>query len=174
VMSLTENLLYLYSTCALPLFLYALERTCRTGRKTWLVWAGLVWASIILNGDIQTAYYVGLVAFIWTILQAEGMRQVGLGLGRLAVVASLTVLVAAIQLAPAWVGYQHSDRAEASSFHAEAIHWSTHPLRFVTLMVAPIGDPAAAIRLLRPSFTQRNRGAGRQASGPKVSISGPS
>ena len=62
VMSLTENLLYLYSTCALPLFLYALERTCRTGRKTWLVWAGLVWASIILNGDIQTAYYVGFVA----------------------------------------------------------------------------------------------------------------
>ena len=118
VMSLTENLLYLYSTCALPLFLYALERGCRSRRNTWLAWAALVWASIILNGDIQTAYYVGFVAFIWTILQTEGMRQVGLGLGRLAVVVSLTVLVASIQLAPAWVGYQHSDRAEASSFHA--------------------------------------------------------
>ena len=160
VMSLTENLLYLYSTCALPLFLYALERTCRTGRKTWLVWAGLVWASIILNGDIQTAYYVGFVAFIWTILRAEGMRQVGLGLGRLAVVASLTVLVAAIQLAPAWVGYQHSDRAEASSFHAEAIHWSTHPLRFVTLMVAPIGDTSRSDQIAQALFYPQEQGRG--------------
>ena len=138
VMSLTENLLYLYSICALPLFVYTLDRAVRTAQTAWLAWSALVWASIMLNGDIQTAYYAGFVAVLWTIMRTEGGWRVGCV--RLAAIGSLTVLVAAIQLAPAWVGYQHSDRADASSFHAEAIHWSTHPLRFLTLVVSPVGD----------------------------------
>jgi len=158
VMSLTENLLYLYSTCALPLFLYALERTCRTGRMTWLAWAALVWASIILNGDIQTAYYVGFVALFWTVMRTDGEWRAGCV--RLAALASLTLLVAAIQLAPAWVGYQHSDRADASSFHAEAIHWSTHPLRFVTLLASPIGDSSRGDQIAQALFHTQEHGRG--------------
>ena len=161
VMSLTENLLYLYSTCALPLFLYALERTCRTGRKTWLAWAALVWASIILNGDIQTAYYVGFVSLLWTVMRTQGeWREWRAGCVRLAALASLTLLVAAIQLAPAWVGYQHSDRADASSFHAEAIHWSTHPLRLVTLLASPIGDSSRGDQITQALFHTQEQGRG--------------
>jgi hypothetical protein len=159
VMSLTENLVYLYSICMLPLFLYALDRAHRTGRMAWLAWTALQWASIILNGDIQTAYYLGFVALLWTVMRTE--RAWHAGLIRLAAVATLAVLVAAIQIAPAWVGYQHSDRADPSAFHAEAIHWSTHPLRFVTVLVAPAGDSGRGDQIAQALF----RGAG-QSRGP--------
>lgn len=157
VMSLTENVLYLYSICALPLFLYVLDQACRNGRNAWLASAGLVWASVLLNGDIQTAYYLGFVALLWTVMRTSGLRRAALG--RLVVVASVTVLVAAIQLAPAWVAYQHSDRAGASSFHAEAIHWSTHPLRLMTLLVSPIDDGSLGDQIAQALFhTPESRG----------------
>jgi hypothetical protein len=158
VMSLTENVLYLYSICALPLFLSVLDQACRTGRNAWLAAAGLVWASVLLNGDIQTAYYLGFVALLWAMIRTSGRRRVGLG--RLAVVASLAVLVAAIQLAPAWVGYQHSDRAGASSFHAEAIHWSTHPLRLMTLLVSPIDDGSLGDQMADALFRTQSQSRG--------------
>ena len=157
VMSLTENVLYLYSICALPLFLYVLDQACRNGRNAWLASAGLVWASVLLNGDIQSAYYLGFVALLWTVMRSREMRRAELG--RLVVVASVTVLVAAIQLAPAWVAYQHSDRAGASSFHAEAIHWSTHPLRLMTLLVSPIDDGSLGDQIAQALFhTPESRG----------------
>ncbi|HKT35417.1 MAG TPA: YfhO family protein [Nitrospira sp.] len=150
IMSLTENLVYLYSICALPLFVYTLDRVVRTAGTTWLAWSALVWASVILNGDIQSAYYAGFVALIWTIMRTEGVWRAGMM--RLAAVGGLTVLVAAIQLAPAWMGYQHSDRADASSFHAEAIHWSTHPLRFLTLLISPVGDSSRGDQIAQALF----------------------
>ena len=157
VMSLTENVLYLYSICALPLFLYVLDQACRNGRNAWLASAGLVWASVLLNGDIQSAYYLGFVALLWTVMRSREMRRAELG--RLVVVASVTVLVAAIQLAPAWVAYQNSDRAGASSFHAEAIHWSTHPLRLMTLLVSPIDDGSLGDQIAQALFhTPESRG----------------
>lgn len=158
VMSLTENVLYLYSICVLPLFLYALDAADRTGRLSWLGSAALLWASVILNGDIQTTYYLGFVALLWTLMRTRGMRRPGLY--RLAAVASLTVLVAAIQLAPAWVGYQYSDRAEGSLFHAEAIHWSTHPLRLITLLISPIGDGSRGDQVAQAFFHTQEQGRG--------------
>ena len=150
IMSLTENLVYLYSICALPLFVYALDWAVRTAGTAWLAWSALVWASVILNGDIQSAYYAGFVALIWTIIRTEAVWRAGIM--RLAAIGGLTVLVAAIQLAPAWMGYQHSDRADASSFHAEAIHWSTHPLRFLTLLVSPVGDSSRGDQIAQALF----------------------
>ena len=158
VMSLTENVLYLYSICTLPLFLHALDRACSAGRTAWLATAALVWASVILNGDIQTAYYVGFVALLWTVMRTGGVQWPPLL--RLAAVVCLTVVVAAVQLAPAWVGYQHSDRAGASSFHAEAIHWSTHPLRLVTLLVSPIGDTSRSDQIAQALFHTHEQGHG--------------
>jgi hypothetical protein len=157
VMSLTENLLYLYSICALPPFVYALDAACRDGRWAWVGIAALSWASVILNGDIQTAYYFGFVGLIWTVMRtSKGWQS---GLIRLVAVATVMGLVAAVQLAPAWVGYQHSDRTDPTSFHAEAVHWSTHPLMAV-----------AAIRLPRLSFTRMSKAVDRQDFGLKACI----
>jgi hypothetical protein len=158
VMSLTENVLYLYSICALPLFVAALDTACRSGRKAWIAASALVWASVILNGDIQTAYYLGFVALLWVFMRTGGMRSAALG--RLAAVASLAVLLAGIQLAPAWVGYQQSDRTQAVSFHAEAIHWSTHPLRLATVVASPIGDTSRGEQIAQALFHIQEQGLG--------------
>ncbi len=158
VMSLTENLLYLYSICALPLFLYALDAAHQTGRTAWLASASLVWASVILNGDIQTAYYVGFVALLWTVMRTGGVQPAAYA--RLAAIVGVTVLVAAVQLAPAWLGYQHSDRADPSSFHAEAIHWSTHPLRLLTMLVSPVGDMSRGDQIAQVLFHSNAQGHG--------------
>jgi hypothetical protein len=158
VMSLTENLVYLYSICTLPLFLSALERAGRTGRSSWLACAALLWSSMILNGDIQTAYYVGFVAMLWTVMRREGRWQ-DTAL-RLATLVGLTGLLAAVQLAPAWVGFQYSDRTDASSFHAEAIHWSTHPLRLLTLLLSPIADSSHGDQMAQAVFHTQEQGRG--------------
>jgi membrane protein YfhO len=158
VASLTENVLYLYSICSVPLFLYVLDAACTTGRWAWLGSSVLVWAGIILNGDIQTAYYLGFVAFVWTVMRTRGMRRAGLV--RLMSIVILTVVVAAIQLGPAWVAYQHSDRTDPSSFHAEAIHWSTHPLRLVTMAISPIGDGSRGDQLAQALFHTHDRSRG--------------
>jgi hypothetical protein len=157
-MSLTENVLYLYSICALPMFLCALDTACRSGRNAWTAASALVWASVILNGDIQTAYYLGFVAVFWVFMRSGGMRRAALT--RLAAVASLAALLAAIQLAPAWVGYQHSDRTQSASFHAEAIHWSTHPLRLATLVASPIGDTSRGDQIAQALFHIQEQGFG--------------
>ena len=158
VASLTENVLYLYSICSVPLFLYVLDAACTTGRWAWLGSSVLVWAGIILNGDIQTAYYLGFVAFVWTVMRTSGMRRAGLV--RLMSIVILTVVVAAVQLGPAWVAYQHSDRTDPSSFHAEAIHWSTHPLRLVTMGMFPIGDASRGDQIAEALFHTHDRSRG--------------
>lgn len=156
VMSLTENILYLYSLCALPLFVCSIEKLMVTRTLRWIGASALIWASVILHGDIQTAYYYGGVAVIWTIMRG---KQAGL-FGRLIAVAALTVLVAAVQLAPSWVSYQHSDRTDPALFHAEAIHWSTHPLRLLTMLMSPIGDSAQGDRIAETLFHTQEQGRG--------------
>jgi hypothetical protein len=66
----------------------------------------------------------------------------------------------AVQLAPAWVSFQHSDRIDASSFHAEAIHWSTHPLRLLTLFLSPIGDGSRGDQIAQAVFHTHEQGRG--------------
>ena len=156
VMSLTENILYLYSLCALPLFVYSIEKLMVTRTLRWIGASALIWASVILHGDIQTAYYYGGVAFIWTTMRG---KRAGL-FGRLIAVAALTVLVAAVQLAPSWVSYQYSDRTDPALFHAEALHWSTHPLRLLTMLMSPIGDSAPGDRIAETLFHTQEQGRG--------------
>ncbi|HET9846567.1 MAG TPA: hypothetical protein VFQ02_12490 [Nitrospira sp.] len=156
VMSLTENLLYLYSLCALPLFVCSIEKLRVTRALRWIGASALIWASVILHGDIQTAYYYGGVAVIWTTMRG---KQPGV-FGRLIAVAALTVLVGAIQLAPSWVSYQHSDRTDPALFHAEAIHWSTHPLRLLTMLISPIGEGTQGDRVAEALFHTQEQGRG--------------
>src|SRR4029077_16407752 len=56
LVSMTENLGYLYSICLLPLFCLALEKALNSIRA-WAVAPAAVWATVFLNGDVQTGYY---------------------------------------------------------------------------------------------------------------------
>jgi len=81
VVSLTDNLLYLYSICVLPLFCAGLDKMLRDIRW-WAVAPAVVWATVFLHGDVQTGYYFGFIALLWTVARAPGPYwDAGLRLG---------------------------------------------------------------------------------------------
>ncbi len=41
------------------------------GTLAWLVAPALVWVSVFLNGDVQTGYYYGFIALLWTAARAQ-------------------------------------------------------------------------------------------------------
>ncbi len=142
VVSLTDNILYLYSVCLLPLFCAALEKALAEGRA-WVVPPAVLWATVFLNGDVQTGYYYGWIALLWAGMRAPGRyREAGF---RLVCTAGLAALLGGIQLGPAWAAFVDSDRVQSALFHEQALHWSTHPLRLLSLVASP-GDGEARLQ----------------------------
>ncbi len=135
VVSLTENVLYLYSLCMLPLFCAALEKSL-AAQRAWVVAPATIWATVFLHGDVQTGYYYGFIALLWMGMRAPG--SYGEASLRLALTGGLTLLLAGIQLGPAWAIFLDSDRSQPSLFLGQALHWSTHPLRLWTVLAAPV------------------------------------
>ena len=144
VVSLTENIQYLYPICALPFFCAALEKAL-TASRSWVVAPALIWASVVLNGDVQTAYYYGFIALAWTGTRAP--RPLRESFVRLGLAGGLTALLAGIQLGPAWAVFQGSERAQQAFFHEQALLFSTHPLRVLTMLVSPVGEDLDPIAL---------------------------
>ena len=147
VVSLTDSVLYLYAPCALPYFCAGLEKAL-VARRAWVVAPAVIWATVFLNGDMQTGYYYGFIALLWTGARAPGSyREAGL---RLVITGALAALLGSVQLGPAWAYFVSSERAHPMLFLEQALHWSTHPLRLVTLLASPIGehaDPAVMGRI---------------------------
>src|SRR5438093_8645864 len=123
VVSFTEHLIYLYSICVLPFFCAALEKAL-TGSRSWAVVPAVIWATVFLNGDIQTGYYYGFIALAWMAARAPGpYREAGL---RLALTVSLTILLSGVQLGPSWTVFMGSERTHPELFLEQALLWSTH------------------------------------------------
>ena len=139
VVSLTENYIYLFSICMLPLFCTALEKAL-VERHAWMLAPAVIWATVFLIGDIQTGYYYLFIAVLWTAMRAPGFyRQAFV---RLALIGGLAALLSGIQLGPAWAVFIGSDRTQPLWFHGPALIWSTHPLRLLTVLVSPLGQNA--------------------------------
>lgn len=144
VASLTGNIVYLFSLCALPLFCAALDKAL-VGRPVWIAATAVIWATVFLNGDIQTGYYFGFVAIAWWGARApEPWRT---SAGRLGIVFVLAVLLAGVQLGPAAAVFADSDRAQSETLHEEALFWSTHPLRLVELAASPLATQTDPVDL---------------------------
>jgi hypothetical protein len=142
----------------LPLFCLALEKAF-AGVRSWTVAAAAVWATVLLIGDLQTGYYYGFVALLWMAARAPGPRLKGCL--RLALVGGLTTLLAGIQLGPAWTVFVDSERLQPAQFHEQALTWSTHPLRLVTVLASPIGENADLPDMEGTSYSGlRERGIG--------------
>ncbi|TAL11965.1 MAG: hypothetical protein EPO02_02975 [Nitrospirae bacterium] len=156
VVSCTEHLIYLYSICVLPLFCVALEKAL-VGIRAWAVAPAVVWATVLLHGDGQTAYYYGFIALLWTAMRTPGaLREAGV---RLLLVGGLAALLAGAQLAPATVVFLSSHRMQPELFHGEALYWSTHPLRLFTVLAAPVGENASPVEVGRLFFGTPQRGS---------------
>ena len=137
VVSMTENIVYLYSTCLIPLFLLALDRALQ-GQRAWTATAvpAVLWASVFLNGDMQTGYYFAFVALLWAVLRTPG--TVTQAVLTLSAVAGLTALLAGIQLGPSLMVYLGSNVRQSSIFQEFILQWSTHPLRLLTMLAWPV------------------------------------
>ncbi|MGH7164742.1 MAG: YfhO family protein [Nitrospiraceae bacterium] len=155
VVSLTDNLLYLYSICALPLFCAGLEKALKSP-VAWVVVPAVVWATVFLHGDLQTGYYYGLIALLWVLARVHGSYQQAVV--RLALIAALAALIGGIQLGPAAAAYAGSERAQPEFFRDQALHWSTHPLRLPTLLASPVGGKAHPVVVSHLFFGGRSAG----------------
>src|SRR5881296_1425341 len=146
VASLTFNIVYLYSIAVLPFFCAALEMALAR-RRAWVIAPAAVWATVFLNGDVQTGYYYGFIALLWAGTRATcSYREAAL---RLALTGGLAALLAGVQLGPTGAVFAGSDRSQSETIHDEAVYWSTHPLRLVTMVAAPLAaeaDPVAVGR----------------------------
>lgn len=138
VASMTENTVYIYSTCMLPLFCVSL-RMALLDNVAWVVAPAVLWATVLLHGDIQSGYYYGFVAALVAVLQGwcpdrkAGLRLLGVGL--------LAGLLAAVQLAPAGALFVGSHRNDPAHFRAESTDYSTHPFRLLSVVAAPLSSP---------------------------------
>lgn len=147
--SLTENVVYLYSLCMLPWFCAALERM-QTGRLEWVAVSAAIWASVFLNGDIQTGYYFGFVAFAWGLLRAPASWQEAAR--RTGGAALLAALLAAAQLAPSAVVFLGSERSQPERFREQALFWSLHPLRTLSFVAAPLFEDTDEVEVAHRLF----------------------
>ena len=150
VVSLTESVLYLYSICMLPLFCLALEKAF-AGVRAWMVAPAALWATVFLNGDIQTGYYFGFIGLLWTLMRAPSSRYDAVL--RLALASVLAALLAGIQLGPAWTVFMGSERIQPAQFHEQALAWATHPLRLATVLASPIGENTDHIDRAESSYS---------------------
>ena len=143
--SLSENVIYLYSWCVLPIVLLVVRKFLSGGNVMWVAVAAVVWASVFLNGDLQTGYYFGFIVLLWAGM--EGAQRSWHNLVRAVPIVILTVLLAGIQLAPAWAVFVGSTRSDADAFRGHATQWSTHPSRLLNLGITPLNDPDDGMRV---------------------------
>jgi hypothetical protein len=149
VASLTENIVYLYSISMLPLFCAGLEKALRAC-PVWVAAPAAVWATVFLNGDVQTGYYYIPIALAWTLARAPGSYRNGFF--RLMLVGGLAFLLAGIQLGPTWAVFVDSERAHPALFREQALAWSTHPLRLMTVFASPVGTHIDHVIMARVFF----------------------
>jgi len=140
VASMTEAITYLYGICAMPLFCAALMRAL-DDHPGWVVAPAAIWATVFLNGDIQTGYYYGFLALFWAVTDARVPRA----LARVLCAGLLAALLAGVQLAPSAAAFIASERADPARFHDAALTWSMHPLRVLTVVASPVGDDASQV-----------------------------
>ncbi len=146
IVSFTENIHKLFAIGALPFFCVALEKAL-TDRYAWTVAPAAIWATVFLNGDVQTGYYYGFVALAWALARTTNSYQQTIF--RLALTGTLTVLLASIQLGPAWGVFLGSERIHPDEFLEQAMSLSTHPLRLITVLAWPVAKQVSPVLVAR-------------------------
>ncbi|MFK7767766.1 MAG: hypothetical protein AB8B55_11135 [Mariniblastus sp.] len=125
------NVIFLVSAAWLPFALCCVWKMIKTGQLKWSVAAGVCCALMILGGDPQMVYHVGLIAVVTTVgefvrrrrrrLRAKRTADSGLGNRRpyrwlfkatlrIAVMVVVTTFLAAVQLLPTFFWAKHSER----------------------------------------------------------------
>jgi len=133
----TTNVIFLVSAAWLPVAVGCVWRMFRTREIKWAVLAGVCCALMILGGDPQMTYHVGLIAVGTAIFEAWRIRRRGFltqsknnpawrflfrSTTLITVIVLVTSLLAAVQILPTYQWSQRSERTNPSQpanlFHA--------------------------------------------------------
>ncbi|MDP6444807.1 MAG: YfhO family protein [Pirellulaceae bacterium] len=119
----TANVVFLVGSAWLPVALYAVDAVMRTGSHRWIVTLAVSLAMMVLGGDAQLAYHVGIAAVVlgWVRWRqrnrpSDDERQAATpnsrlaGLWGCAAASLLAAGLAAVQIAPTWEWAQSSER----------------------------------------------------------------
>ena len=129
VLSLHANIPFLVGAAWLPWAFQAIDRLLRRAEPSAVLSLALVLALMVLGGDPQAAYHVGLAAVLYLLILPRRIsgRSRRRGLGLLAGAALLAGLLSAIQLLPLLAQSRQSTRAapdQPRSFYELQLHGS--------------------------------------------------
>ena len=136
-----SNVIYLVGAAWLPLALTCVWMMYRSGRWIWPLLGGAVCSLMILGGDPQMVYHVGLIAAASLIggwvyrLKQPGQDKKSLDMpwllakaSRLLILILVTTALAAIQLVPSYERVQSSQRASDSALPVTIYQALSHDL----------------------------------------------
>ncbi len=99
-----SNVIYLVSAAWLPLGCFAIDRMIRIKKMRWAVVLAAVMSQMVLGGDPQTAYHLGILAALGVLFfgskSGTVYRRFAAKLKMLLSAATATILLSAIQLLP--------------------------------------------------------------------------
>ena len=158
----TTNVIFLVSAAWLPIAVCCVWKMVRTREIKWAILAGICCAMMILGGDPQMTYHVGLIAVGTVIFEAWRIRRRGFltrsknnpawrflfrSATLIAVMVLVTSLLAAVQIIPTYQWSQRSERTNpthpANLFQA-ALDLS-HTSKSSYALHAMIGEPDGTI-----------------------------
>lgn len=135
------NVIYLVSAAWLPFALHLVWRGILGGDWRSTVWTGVICSLMILGGDPQMVYHVGLIAAVSLVFCSWGHRRwllkntqsschaayrwLTVGGARLALMVIVTSCLAAIQILPTAHWAERSERAASSHAHNMYHAWSS-------------------------------------------------
>lgn len=131
-LSMSNNLPYLRGIATLPWVPWALGRALQEERARWrwVAVTALVWASVVLGGDLQGALLAGLFALLMAWIR-QGIR----GLVPAAVAAGLALMISCAELLPAYFVRGESIRS-ATARSVIGFDWALFPGRIPEMVMA--------------------------------------
>jgi hypothetical protein len=165
------NVIYLVGAAWTPLGFHAADRWLRREQRTGLLELAVVLALLVLGGDPESAYVLGVAALgyavglTWTRAQTQARpgwgRKLGARVAGLAAAAALAFALAAAQLLPALEFIAQTNRAEIEAPH-DVYPFSLEPVRVIELVWPNVFGTSFAgnrswLEATRPGWAQRTR-----------------
>jgi len=145
MVTISGNLLYLMAAASFPWAFWAADRFFARPSTACALTAAVLLAAVLFCGDAQSfAICEAALVILASIRHQRGRARATLG--KLAILWTLSGLLAAVQILPSLSAMSQGQAGQQSL--EVALVWSTHPLRLAELLLGPIfahgGQPAAA------------------------------
>ena len=153
MVTISGNLLYLMAAASFPWAFWGADRFFTRPSTANALTGAVLLAAVLLCGDAQSFAICGAALGILASIRHQP-GKIRATFGKLAVLWTLSGLLAAVQILPSLSAMSQGQAGQQSL--DVALVWSTHPLRLAELLLGPIfahGSQAAAANLLKTSMS---------------------